>query len=116
MTEDFERLHIGGVVVISVHLSRATLNEAQELKTFIEEARIIGHKKIVVDISECESIDSTFIGALVYESKKISALSGNIKIVQPANAQQNLLAAPNILRVFDLYETREEAVNSFSNS
>jgi len=116
MTDDFERLHIEGVAVISVNLSRATMNEAQELNGVIEKERITGHKKIVIDISDCEFIDSTFIGVLILALKKVSVLGGDIKIVLPAKTQPNLFVATNTLKVFDTYETREEAIKSINNS
>ena len=92
------------------------MNEAQELKDVIEQERIRGHKKIVIDISECGFIDSTFIGVLILALKKILALGGNIKIVLPAKTQPNLFVATNTLRVFDIYEKREAAINSLKDS
>ncbi len=70
MSEDFELLTVKGVRFVVVNLSRATLNEAKILKSIIEKEIIIGVRKLAVDISQCEFIDSTFIGVTRNWTKK----------------------------------------------
>ncbi len=51
------------VIVEVVDLTRATLSEADEFKQRLTENIENGYKKIVVDLSDCEFIDSTFLGS-----------------------------------------------------
>ncbi len=110
MLEDFELLTVKGVRFIIVNLSRATINEAQILKSIIEEAIIIGVRKLFIDISQCEFIDSTFIGSLVVEQKRIEEKGGKIMLIYPVKLDENLFHVTNTLRIFEIYQTREEAI------
>ena len=71
MSEEFELLTVNGVRFIILNLSRATLREAIILKSIIEEEINLGEKKLVLDISQCEFIDFSFIGSLVVEKKRM---------------------------------------------
>lgn len=110
MLEDFELLTVKGVRFVVVNLSRATINEAQILKSVIEEAIIIGVRKLFIDISQCEFIDSTFIGSLVVEQKRMKEKGGKIMLIYPVKLDENLFHVTNTLRIFEIYQTREEAI------
>ena len=62
---EFFREEKDNVVVISVNLKRATLVEAEEFKQVLVNDIQRGFKHIVVDLSNCEFIDSTFLCCLV---------------------------------------------------
>lgn len=111
--EDFKRNIVGEVVVEVVNLTRATYKEATEFKNIINEDIEKKFRKIVVDISQCEFMDSTFLGVLVYGQKRISYIGGEIKLVEPLSVFQTLLEKTATLRIFDTYKTIQEAVNSF---
>ncbi len=112
MLEDFELLTVKGVRFVVVNLSRATINEAQILKSVIEEAIIIGVRKLFIDISQCEFIDSSFIGSLVVEQKRMKEKGGKIMLIYPMKLDENLFHVTNTLRIFEIYQTREEAIES----
>jgi len=112
--EDFEKKAINDVIVEIVNLSRATFKEASDFKKILNEDLEKKFQKIVVDISQCEFMDSTFLGVLVYAQKRISSQGGTIKLVEPASVFQTLLEKTSTLRIFDTYKTLQEAVQSFS--
>ena len=112
--EDFEKKAINDVVVEKVNLSRATFKEATEFKKILNEDLEKKFKKIVVDISQCEFMDSTFLGVLVYAQKRISSQGGEIKLVEPASVFQTLLEKTSTLRIFDTHKTVHDAVVSFN--
>jgi len=112
MSDDFELLTMKGVRFISVNLSRATINEAKILKSIIEEEIIIGVRKLAVDISQCEFIDSTFIGSLVIGQKKMKEKGGKIMLIDPAKLDKDLFHITHTLGIFEIYQSREEAIES----
>ncbi len=67
----FEQKIVDDVLVIKVNLQRASMNESAELKNLLNEKTLLGNKKIVADLSECSSLDSTFIGVLVLIHKEL---------------------------------------------
>jgi anti-anti-sigma factor len=114
--EDFLKKVQGDVIVEVVNLSRATRNESLEFKQILDEDIQFNFKKIVVDLSLCEFMDSTFLGTLVVAQKNIAKKGGEIKLVEPASVLQTLMAKAGTLKVFDSYKNLNDAVDSFSYS
>lgn len=104
----------GDVLVKMVMLSRATLREADDFKNTLAEDIQAGARKIVVDLTECEFIDSTFLGALVVSLKKVTSLGGDMRLVGFQPAVHSMFELTRMYRVFESFKTKEEAVNSFS--
>lgn len=111
---DFTKELYGDVVVENVNLTRATLKEAEEFKKMLAEDIESGTRKIVVDLSECEFIDSTFLGALVVSLKKVTALSGDLKLVGFQPPVHSMFELTRMYRVFEAYPTKFEAIESFN--
>ncbi len=114
ISEDFDRLHINNIVIQVVNLSRATYREANVLKKNLDELiSIQKQQKIIVDISKCEFIDSTFLGVLVLALKSSAKINGDIRIVKPDEVVKALMEKAGTLNVFNLYDTLDEAIKSF---
>jgi anti-anti-sigma factor len=113
--ENFELIEDKGVFVIVAHLICPTFLEAKEFMEIINLQVGLGHTKLVVDISLCEHIDSTFIGAIIKSFKRVTDVGGALKIVKPTKSEVDIFILTNTLKVFDLYKTREEAIKSFEN-
>lgn len=112
-TEDFETIHLNDVVVEVVHLSRATYREATQLKKRLDELIQKNQKKIIVDVSQCEFIDSTFLGALVLALKSSAKIGGDVRLVRPHEIVKTLMEKAGTLNVFNLYDSVDEAIKSF---
>lgn len=110
---DFRKETFEDVVIQVVNLSRATLKEAEEFKRILTDEIEGGTRKLIVDLSECEFIDSTFLGALVVSLKKITALSGDLKLIGFQPAVHSMFELTRMHRVFEAYPTKFEALESF---
>ncbi|MDP2303805.1 MAG: STAS domain-containing protein [Ignavibacteria bacterium] len=110
---DFMREQFGDVVVEVVNLSRATLKEAEEFKKILSEDIETGARKLIVDLSECEFIDSTFLGSLVVSLKKATALGGDLRLVGFQPAVHSMFELTRMYRVFEAYPNKLEAIESF---
>jgi len=102
------------VIVEVVDLNRATLNEANNLKQRLTENIENGYKKIVVDLSACEFVDSTFLGALVVSLKKVTSLGGDLTLVGFRPAVHSMFELTRMYRVFETFNTKEDAIISFN--
>jgi len=111
--EDFTREVIGDVLIEKVNFTRATFKEAQEFKDKIIYDILMNNEKIIIDLSSCEYIDSTFLGALVVILKKMAERSGEIKYIIPQPSALYLFKITGLYGVLNLYRTREEAIESF---
>ncbi|GAB4294146.1 MAG: STAS domain-containing protein [Ignavibacteriaceae bacterium] len=111
---EFTRTVNNDIVIESVDLVSATLREAEEFKNILANDIAQGFRKIVVDLSQCEFIDSTFLGALVISLKKVTSLGGDLRLVGFQPAVHSMFELTRMHRVFESYETKEEAVESFN--
>lgn len=111
---DFFREQTGDIVIITVSLKRATLADAEEFKEVLVNEIQRGIKKIVVDLSFCEFVDSTFLGALVVSLKKLTALDGDLRLVGFQPAVHSMFELTRMYRVFESFKSTDEAIKSFS--
>ena len=111
--EDFEKNIENDIVIETINLVRSTYKEAGELKKILEDDIEKGYQKIIIDLGECDFIDSTFLGVLVFGLKKIASIGGEIKIVKSDSILKTLMARLGTLDIFNVYDTIEEALSSF---
>ena len=112
--ESFEKQLFGDVLIEKVNLLRATIMEANIIKTRLFEDILLNNKKIIVDISKCDFIDSTFLGVLVASLKITIEIGGDIKIVIASSSlAEGIVNNSGILRVFEIYTSVEDALKSF---
>lgn len=111
---EFTKEKYDNVLVEVVNLERATLKEAEQFKKVLTADIEEGNKNLVVDLNNCEFIDSTFLGALVVSLKKATALGGDLKLVGFQPAVHSMFELTRLHRVFEAFRTREDAVESFN--
>jgi len=111
--EDFKTLFVNDLAIEIVNLSRATYKEASQLKKNLDDLIKDNQKKIIVDISQCEFIDSTFLGVLVLSLKSSAKIGGDIRLVRPDEVVKTLMEKAGTLNVFNLYDSVDEAIRSF---
>lgn len=112
--EDFSKEVVGDVLVEKVNFSRATFKEAQIFKNRLEFDMLRGNLKIIIDLSDCEYIDSTFLGTLVVVLKKMAERSGEIKYIIPQPSALYLFKITGLYSVLNLYRNKAEALESFA--
>lgn len=110
---DFIRETTDGIYIEKVNIERATLKEAEEFKRVLLKDIQDGCRSLVVDLSKCEFIDSTFLGSLVVSLKKITSSGGDLKLVGFQPAVHAMLELTRMFRVFETFSSVEDAVNSF---
>jgi anti-sigma B factor antagonist len=113
MISNFSKEIHEDIIVEIVELSRATVKESQEFKNILLEDMKNNFLKFVVDFEDCEFIDSTFLSTLVTTLKLLIQKSGNLKLSSISSEVQSLLELTGTHRVFEIYRTKEEAVQSY---
>ena len=109
----FEKETGENVVTFTVNLSRATMNEANEFRKVIDNEIGENTNNIIIDLSSCEFIDSTFIGVLVITLKKLAALGRELRLVKPVLDMSSILEVTDILHIFNVYNSKAEAIENF---
>ncbi len=109
---DFEKEYSGDIVVITVNISRATVKEAHEFRKFIDDEIKKKKLKIIIDLSPCDFIDSTFIGVLVVTLKRLADIGGELRIIEPPSIAHTILTVTGTLNIFNTHKTKSEAIIS----
>jgi len=104
------------VVVVHVYLNRATLAKALEFKEYINNEIKEGFNKIIIDLSFCEYIDSTFLGSIVSSLKKVASLNGDLRLVYNKEMPSLVFVITRMDKVFKVFSTVDEALTSFNVS
>lgn len=111
---DFKSKENGKVTVITVYLTRATLQYAVSFKEFVLRQLNEENKFLVVDLSMCEYLDSTFLGSLVSSLKKTVASGGDLKLVYSNELSSLIFEMTSMNKVFDVHKDLDEAISSFN--
>ena len=110
---DFRITEYGKVTVVTVNLTRATLEFAIKFKDFILKLLNEEKKYLVVDLSMCEYLDSTFLGALVSSLKKTVASGGDLRLVYSKELSSLIFELTSMNKVFQVHKDLDEAISSF---
>jgi anti-anti-sigma factor len=111
---DFIKEEHNDILIEIVNITRATLKESLEFKQILMDDIELGWKKIIIDLSECEFIDSSFLGALVVALKRLTMAGGDIKLIGFHPIVQSMFDLTRMSKVFQAFPTREEALSHFS--
>jgi anti-anti-sigma factor len=107
------RILSNGVAIERVDLIRATINEAEEIKeNLLDDMKF---NKIIVDLSTCNYIDSTFFGALVFSYKRLKERGSSMVLVLSKSFLLRSFIYKEIASVFKIYQSISEALKALSN-
>ena len=81
----------------------------------LENDSILKWDKVIIDLSYCTLIDSTFVGMIVKIFKTVSSNNGQLKLVFPEQNARMYFHTTGIIKVVDCFNTLDEAVNSFDS-
>jgi len=113
--EFFERQIKKYAIVINVNLVRATLNEAAEFREYLNEAILGTDVDIIVNLSECQHLDSTFLGVLVSGYKRLKHKNRSMAIIEPIDQSRVFLTLNSIGKIFPLYNSVTSALADIEN-
>lgn len=113
--EAIKRTVRGDIVIEKVNLIRATMNEAFEIKEILGDD-IFDFKKVIVDLTSCDYVDSTFLGALVFSYRKMKEKNGTISLVISANFLSKSFIYSEITSIFKVYYSLKEAIESLTEN
>ena len=72
--------------------------------------------KILLNLSRVDYIDSSGLGDLVQAYKMTQRGGGSLKLLQPQDRVRKTLHLSNLLPLFEVFESEEDAVKSFRAS
>lgn len=85
-----------------------------ELRQLVHSALDEGKKKIVLDLSKVSTIDSSGIGEMVAAYTSVAKREGQLKLMRLPSKINDILQVTQLITVFDVLDSEEEALRSFS--
>ena len=104
-----------GDVVIVDFQGRLAVGVGDEiLPRLVEQLLNEGNKKILLNLSEMDYIDSNGLGELVQSLKTSKRFGASLRLLKPQDRVRKTLRLTNLLPMFSVYDSESEAIRSFS--
>lgn len=74
-----------------------------------------GAKKILLNLSGMDYIDSNGLGELVQSYREAKRVGASLRLLKPQDRVAKTLRLTNLLPMFEVYESEEEALQAFGS-
>jgi len=106
--------HVGIVTILDLS-GRVTFGEGSlVLREAIRKLMQEGHKKILLNFSMVDYVDSSGLGEVIANYTTISKEGGQLKLLNLTDRLQGLLVITKLLTVFESFDNEDKAVKSFT--
>ena len=113
--DDFKINVIDDIAIVKIDILIATHRDAKPLWDELESRLIFKWNKLIIDLSPCNYIDSTFIGMIVKIFRKVSEKSGQMVIVFPKINTIESFSVLGITKIVPCYTSVEEALKGLGS-
>ena len=108
---NFETKRVGDITVFKLNEKRLDTSISGLLKgEFTMILKVEGVNKLIVDLSEVESCDSSGLSAILVANRIISANEGQIRLAAPSEKVHTLIKITQLDRVLPVTDTDEHAL------
>ncbi len=101
-----------GVLEVSVR-GELDAENVEDVLAFFQEREGKDEKRIVLDLSELEYVDSSGLGVFVRIMKVRRNSGGDVRIAAPTAEVRKVLELTRLNRVFEIFPSVEEATEKF---
>lgn len=108
---NYETTKIGDVTVFKLNETRLDTNISGLLKgEFTKILKLENVKKLVIDLSQVESCDSSGLSAILVANRMLSNGVGQIRLASPNDKVLSLIKITQLDRVLTVTDTVDEAI------
>ena len=102
-----------GVTILDLK-GKLTLGSGEAaLRGTLQDALAAGATKVVINLKDVSTIDSTGVGELVGTYTTVTNRGAKLKLATLPPKLQDILTITQLITVFDVYDTEDEAITSF---
>ena len=101
------------LAVIKVEDKNLDTVNSPELKTEFLKLVGEGYTNILVNMENVTHADSSGLGALLFGRRQVTPLNGELKLTRLSDTVLSLVKIARLDRVFEIFDTEEEAIKSF---
>lgn len=102
-----------GVVVIEIKGNLMGGPDSQKFRELLHKLLDEGKNKIVVDVKNVKFMNSAGLGTLISGLTTMRNGGGDLKIANPTDKIESLLMITRLIKVFETYDSVEQAVESY---
>ncbi len=106
----------GGITVLELSGHMELGEENSKVRSKFKEVLERGKTRVVLDLGKVEEIDSAGLGTLVSGYTSARNQGASMKLANPTEKFKNQLNMTKLVTVFEVYNSVEEAVKSFSEA
>jgi anti-sigma B factor antagonist len=103
-----------GVVVLSLRGNFYGDTETEALQKAIAEEAAAGNLRLVLNLAECQTLNSIAIGTLMRGFVTYRGKNGEIKLCCLNKRITDLFTMTKLIKVFDLHDAEDDAVAAFA--
>jgi len=104
------RKQVRSITVISLKGDK----ETDELQKSIMDEAASGNTRLVLDLSDCEAMNSIAIGVLMRGYTNYKGRGGEIKLCGLGKRMNQIFVMTKLIMLFDHHDTEEQAIASFA--
>ena len=109
-----KRKEIRSIVVLSLKGRFYGDRETDELEKAIMDEASAGNTRLIIDMIECEALNSVALGTLMRGFANYKSRSGEIKLSGLGKRLKDLFVMTKLIMVFDHHDTESEALAAFA--
>ena len=108
------RKEVRSITVLSLRGSFFGDKETDELQKAIMDEAAAGNQRLILNLTECQALNSIAIGVLMRGYTNYKGRGGEIKLCGLGKRIKDLFTMTKLIMVFDHHETEEQALASFA--
>ena len=113
---NIEVRNVGDVTIVDFNGRLAVGVGDEVLPHVINQILEQGGKKILLNLSDMDYIDSNGLGELVQSLKTSKRVGASLRLLKPQDRVAKTLRLTNLLPLFSVYESEKEALQAFATS
>jgi anti-sigma B factor antagonist len=104
----------GNTLVVKILAARLDASSAPEVKRRLGNWIRSGHRRLVLDVSDVEFIDSSGLHTLVFALKQLGSYQ-DLAISGPRDAVVNMFKLTRLYQIFNIFSDSEKAIAALSS-
>ena len=105
----------GRITIIKICGQAIINSQPERLSQLVRERLQAGQRLFVLNLADCQRIDSTGLGELVKAYKLVTDCDGVLKLADIPLRLRGLVIVSNLVEVMEICDTEQQAINSFGS-